>query len=248
LKIWNRFSAFYIIFDDERVYNNWLKGIEEYLKSDLCETKCEHYGSIYDLSVTDPGNKMWLDIKLTAVKPDLSSISENFFFDMSQADLYSSVKEVLCSIEGHLDKVNNFIFKEFLFDIVRSNYFNKAFNDIITTDSFNQLEFLQEKNQAYKHYYKSLRKTDLQTSITDLLRKNQTDYDNIGNAFKILELQKLSLQDQMREFFSRKKNEEKAIDIEKNLEIVLRRKELSNNTDKRSCCTGKSEISDCLIF
>lgn len=250
LKLSDQYQICYLVFDDERVYNAWVQGLDRYVNAERPEGNLESYGNIYDLSINDSENKTWLDIKLTAVKDDLSSITEYFFFDLSQSNLYVSVREVLASIEGHLDLVNTTILKEFLLDVVRNDFTNKFVMDIVTESRLKNFEFKFETNQVFKNYYREMKREKLDSNMTQLLKRSSAVYDNVSNALKVLEIQKLTLQMQLQDFFMtsfKPESQDKVKNLEMNLERVLRYRELHSNGDPGSCL-GRVNPCNCAVF
>ncbi|OMJ68262.1 hypothetical protein SteCoe_34344 [Stentor coeruleus] len=250
LKLNDQYQSCFLVFDDERAYNTWVKGLDRYINAERPEGSLENYGNIYDISINDSENKTWLDIKLTAVKDDLSSITEYFFFDLSQSNLYNSVHEVLTSIEGHLDMVNTTIFREFLLDVVRNDFANKFAMDIVTESRLKKFEFKFETNQVFKNYYREMKREQLDSDMSQLLKRSSAAYDNVSNAFKVLEIQKLVLQMQLQDFFMtsfKPDNQDKVKNFEINLERVLKYRELHSSSDSGSCLERVNPCN-CVVF
>ena len=193
---------------------------------------------------------MWLEIKLTAIKNEAASKTEYFLFDLSQKNLYLSVKEVLASVDGHLDLVNSLILKEFLLDLIRNEFLNNVASDFITEHRLEKFQFIYDQNFAYKQYFKSLKKNELECSIFKLMEVTQVLYDTPSSVLKVLELQKLSLQSDLNEMFSTVYSKQSANHltvIERNLDKIMKQREISF-TDSRGSCLSRVEACECSIF
>ena len=250
LKIWNKLNICYLVFDDQKVYNNWLEGLEKHISTLKPVERVDHYGCIYDLAITDLENKLWLDIKLTAVKSDVSSVTEFFLFDISQTNLYSSVKEVLAAIDGHLDKANLEVFREFLLDIVRNVGIKNAAKDIVSEMTAKSFQFSQEVNKIYKQHYRNTDTDTIHMDIAKIMENSQVAYDAFNNTLKVMELQKLVLQTELHEVFSLQHSPRTSrglVNIERNLDYIMAKRNAIER-DKPSNCLGKCDVCNCLVF
>lgn len=251
LKIWDSITLCYLVFDDETIYNIWVQSLQEFMATQKPLEKNNFFGCIYDLSIADTQNLLWLDLKMTAVKHDMSSVTEYFLFDSSQEDLYKSVKEVLFAVDGHLDVANSLVFKEFLLELVRNLDMKKGSTDVLT-GSTGKLEFKHEKNVVYREFYRGLSREDIDENIRKLMGRSQVAYDSTSNALKVLELQKLSLQAELNQMYSAKtshKEESGRINIERNLDMVLQQRKVKfEEESKTSHCLGRIEACNCIVF
>ena len=240
----------FLVFDDQKLHAAWLEALQKSISTSGKVEQVNYYGCIYDLAITDMENKVWLDIKLTAVKSNMTNVTEFFLFDVSQINLYSSVKEVLASIDGHLDQTNLRVFTEFLLDIVRTVEIKKAAKDIVSEMTARSFQFRQETNQIYKQYYKNMDTDGIQMDIAKLMENSQVAYDNLNNTLKVIELQKLVLQTELCEVFSLQHSPRTSrglVNIEKNLDLIMTKRKTLNE-EKPSHCLGKCDVLSCLVF
>ena len=188
---------------------------------------------------------------MTSIKKNFSSVTEYFFFDLTQPDLYSSVKEVLSSIEGNYDCINTCILNEFLLDLVRTNFLSNCAKDIATEYQLIKFQFIHEKNTEYKEYYRKLADEELDQNISSLIDKNQLVNDRLANALRVSELQKIALQSELHDLFSTARSprsSDRVVNIEINLEKIMNKNQLADYNQKSSCCLGRVEVCNCLLF
>ena len=146
--------------------------------------------------------------------------------------------------------MNSLILKEYLLDIIRYEFLDKIEVDFLTKNRIERFQFIYDKNYAYKQYYKSLKKNELDNKISKLMEVTQVLYDNPSSVLKAVELQKLSLQSELKELFSAATTLQKASslnNVEKQLDKIMKQRE-NLNFDSKGSCFGRVDACDCSLF